>query len=100
MTPVIILALIIAIGWALLVLPARRRQREHELMQDDITVGDEIITAGGIHAFVREDNGDDLRVEIAKGILVTLDRRAVAAVATEDPVEVSADDTGDVPEQG
>jgi preprotein translocase subunit YajC len=50
-------------------------------MQDDVEVGDEIITAGGIHAVVRETDEDELRVEVAPGIVVTLDRRAVAAVA-------------------
>ncbi len=52
-------------------------------MQDDVAIGDEIITAGGIHAVVREVDEDELRIEIAPGVLVTLDRRAVAAVAQE-----------------
>jgi preprotein translocase subunit YajC len=55
-------------------------------MQDDVKAGDEIITAGGIHAVVREVLEDDeLRIEIAPGVVVTLDRRAVAAVADEPP---------------
>ncbi len=50
-------------------------------MQDELEVGDEIITAGGLHAIVRELGEDELRVEIAPNVVVTLDRRAVAAVA-------------------
>jgi preprotein translocase subunit YajC len=57
-------------------------------MQDSVEVGDEIITAGGLHAAVLEDDGDELRVEIAPGVVVTLDRRAVAAVARDVEVEV------------
>ena len=34
--------------------PSRRRQRSHAAMQDALAVGDEIITAGGLHAIVRE----------------------------------------------
>ena len=37
-------------------LPARRRQRSHAAMQDSVEVGDEIITAGGLHGVVREDD--------------------------------------------
>jgi len=59
-------------------------------MQDDVTEGDEIITAGGMHAIVRESGESELRIEIAPGVVVTLDRRAVAAVAQE--VELDADD--------
>jgi preprotein translocase subunit YajC len=83
MGPVIVIVILLALGWLFLVLPARRRQRAHRAMQDDIEVGAEIITAGGIHAFVREAGAEELRIEIAPGLLVTLDRRAVAAVARD-----------------
>jgi preprotein translocase subunit YajC len=80
---VIVIAILVAAGYFLLALPARRRQRAHAAMQDDITVGDEIITAGGLHAVVKEAGEDELRIEIAPGVIATLDRRAVAAVAEE-----------------
>ena len=69
----------------MLVLPQRRRTRLHAAMQDELAVGDEIITAGGLHAVVRELGEDELRVEIAPNVLATLDRRAVAAVARDEP---------------
>jgi preprotein translocase subunit YajC len=90
MSVVIIVAVLLALGWVFLVLPARRRQRAHAAMQDDIAVGDEIITAGGIHAVVQEAGEDELRVEIAPGTVVRLDRRAVAAVARDVPEETPA----------
>jgi preprotein translocase subunit YajC len=54
-------------------------------MQDAVVAGDEIITAGGLHAVVKEAGESELRVEIAPKVIVTLDRRAVAAVAQEPP---------------
>lgn len=80
----IVIVIVIALAWALLAVPARRRQRSHRAMQDDVAVGDEIITAGGMHALVREAEPEQLRVEIAPGVVVTLDRRAVAAAAVEE----------------
>ena len=53
-------------------------------MQDAVEVGDEIISAGGIHGTVVAVGDEDLRVEIAADVVVTLDRRAVAAVASGD----------------
>jgi preprotein translocase subunit YajC len=88
----LILIIILAAVWALFVLPARRRRRSHEEMQDTVDVGDEIITAGGLHAVVKEMGESDLRVEIAPGVVVTLDKRAVAAVAREIEVEVEVND--------
>ena len=87
MGPVIGIAILLALGWLFLVLPSRRRQRAHQAMQDVIEAGDEIITAGGIHGVVREAGEDELRLEIAPGTVVTLDRRAVAAVARPHPGE-------------
>ncbi len=92
----IVIVVLVVLGWVLLALPARRRQRSHQAMQDGVEVGDEIITAGGVHAVVREVEGDELRIEVAPGVVVTLDRRAVAAVAVEEPVAgAEADDAAD-----
>ena len=60
-------------------------------MQDSLDVGDEIITAGGLHGTVKEFEDDTVPVEIAPGVVATLDRRAVAAVAREVEVEVEPD---------
>ena len=81
----IVIAVLVALGWVLLVLPSRRRQRAHAAMQDAVEAGDEIITAGGIHAIVREAGDEELKIEIASGVVVKLDRRAVAAVARDLP---------------
>ena len=76
----------------LFVLPARRRKMSHAAMQDSIAVGDEIITAGGLHGTVEAIEDDTVKVEIATGVVATLDRRAVAAVAREVEVEVEPED--------
>jgi len=83
MGPVIVIVVLLVVAWIFIAVPARRRSRSHAAMQDEVAVGDEIITAGGMHAVVREADGGELRVEIAPGVVVTLDRRAVAAVAQE-----------------
>jgi preprotein translocase subunit YajC len=88
----LILVAILAAAWLLFIMPARRKRQSHQAMQDSVDIGDEIITAGGLHGFVREMGDDTLRVEIAEGVLATLDRRAVAAVAREVEVEVEPDE--------
>jgi preprotein translocase subunit YajC len=88
MGTVIVIAVILVLGYFLLAVPQRRRARMHAAMQDSIDVGDEIITAGGLHGIVRELGESELKVEIAPNVVATLDRRAVAAVAAEVPAEV------------
>jgi preprotein translocase subunit YajC len=84
----LILIVIFGAVWLLFVLPARRRRASHSAMQETVTVGDEVITAGGIHGAVRELVDDLVHVEIAPGVVVQVDRRAIAAVAREVEVEV------------
>ena len=92
-----LLIIIILFGavWLLLLVPARRRRAQHEAMQDSVDVGDEIITAGGIHGTVEEIEGGTAKVEIAPGVVVTLDRRAIAAVATDVEVAPGEDEHDD-----
>ena len=84
-----LLIIIILVGavWLLLLMPARRRRSQHEAMQDAVEAGDEIITAGGLHGTVTEIDDTTAKVEIAPNVVVTLDRRAIAAVATEIAVD-------------
>jgi preprotein translocase subunit YajC len=100
MSGFLILLVILAAAWLLFVLPARRRKQSHQSMQDSVDLGDEIITAGGLHGFVREIEDDRLKIEIATGVVATLDRRAVAAVAREVEVEVEpGEESEQIPEQ-
>jgi len=80
---VIILIAVFALMWLLLIRPQRKRQLEQARMQEAVEVGDDVLTAGGIHGTVREVEGEIVHVEIAPGTTVRLDRRAVAAVARE-----------------
>jgi preprotein translocase subunit YajC len=87
----IILVALFVLMWLLLIRPQRRRQAEQAQLQDVLEVGDEILTAGGIHGTVRELEDETVHVEIAPGIVVRLDRRAVAAVEPAPQPELTAE---------
>jgi preprotein translocase subunit YajC len=91
----LILILILVAFWAIVVLPRRRHQRAHTAMQDSVGVGDEIITAGGLHGYVRALDEGTVRVEVAPEVVVTLDRRAIAAVAHDVEVPVGEEGAND-----
>jgi preprotein translocase subunit YajC len=79
---IILLVALVALLWLLLIRPQRKRSDAQLAMQDRLRAGDEIITAGGIHATVKSIEDDVLDIEIAPGTIVRLDRRAVAAVVS------------------
>jgi preprotein translocase subunit YajC len=81
---IILLVALFALLWLLLIRPQRKRSEQQVAMQDRLRAGDEIITAGGIHATVKSIEDDVLDIEIAPKTIVRLDRRAVAAVVSEE----------------
>jgi preprotein translocase subunit YajC len=83
----IVIIALFGLMWLLLVRPQRRRQLEQLRMQDSLHVGDEVVTAGGLRGHVRRLEGEVLRVEIAPGVEVRIDRRAVAGVVPEEVEE-------------
>jgi preprotein translocase subunit YajC len=89
---VIVIVIVGFVAWLFLAVPWRRRQRAHVAMQDSVDEGDEIITAGGIHGIVRGSGERELRVEIAPEVVVTLDRRAIAAVAVAVEVDTASEE--------
>jgi preprotein translocase subunit YajC len=83
-TFVIVLVVLFVLMWLLLIRPQRKRSEAQLRMQDQLRAGDEIITAGGLHATVKSIEDDVLEIELAPGTIARLDRRAVAAVASQD----------------
>jgi len=77
--------------WFLLIRPQRKRTQTQLEMQDLLRAGDEIITAGGLHATVHSIEDDVLEIEIAPGTIARLDRRAVAAAVSREPDVVEQD---------
>jgi preprotein translocase subunit YajC len=91
---IFILALL-ALMWFMLIRPQRRRQQEAQRMLERISVGKEIVTAGGLYGTVTGVDGDEVRVEIADGVEVRIAKRAVAGVvsADEEPDEAAEKET-------
>jgi preprotein translocase subunit YajC len=95
--PIIVLFLLL---WLFVIRPQRRRQLQQLEMQNEIHLGDEVITAGGLHAYVRQLDDDVITVEIAPDVQVRLDRRAVAAVVhADEPEALEAGDVGEEAEE-
>ena len=96
----IVIVALFALLWLFLIRPQRRRQLQQQEMQNSLRLGDEIITAGGMHAYIRALDEDVITIEIAPNTNVRLDRRAVAGVVrpelpeslAEEPVETAAEE--------
>ena len=105
MAQLIIIVAMFALLWLLLIRPQRQRLQEQRRLHEEIEVGDEILTAGGIYGRVLAiGDEDDLTVEIAPGTEIRLARRAIAGIVPpedeDDDVEADAADEFVEDEQG
>jgi len=76
----IIMVLMLGVMYVLMIRPQRQRQAQQQSMIDRASVGDDVLTTGGIYGTISETEGDDIVVEIANGVTVHMTRRGIAAV--------------------
>ena len=71
--------------------PQRRRTTEHTAMIATLSVGDEIVTAGGMYGRITAIEEDVLTVEIAPGITVSVARGAITGVMNSEQKDNEAE---------
>ena len=95
--PIIVLFFLL---WLLVIRPQRRRQLHQVEMQNEVHLDDEIITAGGLHGYVRQLDDEVLTIEIAPDVRVRVDRRAVAGTVRQEEPEPEQIEEPEPPEDG
>jgi preprotein translocase subunit YajC len=78
--------------WVLFIMPQRRRQSAQRHMLEDLELGDEIVTVGGLIGHVRAIDDEEILLEVAPGTNLRLARRAVAAVVPPEEPDEEPDD--------
>lgn len=74
------LIFIFVIFYFLLIRPQTKRAKEHRKMVSELKAGDEVVTGGGILGRVQEAGEQFLKVEVADGVVLRVQRQTVVAV--------------------
>ena len=76
--------LLVVIFWFLIFRPQQKRAKEHQAMLAAVRKGDTIVTNGGIVGKVTKAvEGEDLDVEVSKGVKVKIVRSMIADVRSK-----------------
>lgn len=75
----IMMIAIFAIMWLFMIRPQQKRQKETRKFQNALEPGAQIVTGGGIYGTVKhvDPNGSKIDVEIARGVVITVDKSTV-----------------------
>ncbi|MFO7953228.1 preprotein translocase subunit YajC [Thioalkalivibrio sp.] len=76
----IMIAIFFAIMYFLIIRPQSKRAKEHRNMVEALSKGDEIVTNGGVAGKITEVSDDFIKVEIADGVNVAVQKQSVASV--------------------
>ncbi|MBQ3785519.1 MAG: preprotein translocase subunit YajC [Alphaproteobacteria bacterium] len=76
---VIYCVVIMAILYFFMIRPNKKRMAEYQKMLDSIKIGNRVLAAG-IYGTVKKINEKSFDVEIAKGVVVEINKNAVASV--------------------
>ena len=74
------LILIFVIFYFLLIMPQRKKQKQHQEMVKNVKKGDKITTSGGVYGTVTRVKKNYVEVEIANQIVVKLQRGSISGL--------------------
>src|SRR4029450_11575103 len=77
--PLLMMVVFIAIFYFLLIRPQQKKAKEHQAMVQRLSVGDEVVTSGGILGKVIEVGETFVTLEIADGVRVKVQKFQVTS---------------------
>jgi preprotein translocase subunit YajC len=78
LAPFLIIIVVFAAVYLLFLRPRQQRMRQQQTAARQLSVGDQVVTAGGIQGRLVAIDANVAEVEIAPGVVITMLRRAVS----------------------
>lgn len=77
------LILIVIVFYFFFIRPQNKQKEESKTMLDNLTKGDKLVTAGGIHGKFLKDNGTSLVIEIDTNTKITVEKSSISLEMTK-----------------
>lgn len=78
------MVLLFAIMYFFMIRPQNKKQKEIQKFRDALTVGQDVVTIGGIHGTIKNINAEEgtVTLEVATGVKIVFAKEAINPVAT------------------
>jgi preprotein translocase subunit YajC len=97
--PIFIFFLVLLVFlYLLLIRPQRQQAKRHQEMLENLSVGDEVITAGGIYGEVTGIDDERVQLEVDADVRIAVSRRAIANKVTSEEAAEMAEEPDEAPE--
>lgn len=99
MDPIFIFFLVMLVFlYVLLIRPQRQQAKRVQEMLQNLQVGDEVITAGGIYGEITGVDDERVQLEIDADVRIAVARRAIASKVTPEEAAAMAEEPEEAPE--
>ena len=82
LSPLILMALIFAVFYFIVLLPARKQQKKKDAMIAALKKGDRVVTAAGIYGTVAAVEDPTLLLKVAENVKIRISKSAIAGLVT------------------
>ena len=83
------LILLVVVFYFLLIRPQMKRNKEHRNMIASLSVGDEVVTSGGLAGRISELGEHFVSVEVADGVVIKVQKPSIASVLPKGSLKAS-----------
>lgn len=99
MDPIFIFFLVMLVFlYLLLIRPQRQQAKRHQEMLQNLDIGDEVITAGGIYGEVTAMDDERVQLEVDADVRIAVSRRAITNKVTPEESAAMAEEPEEAPE--
>mgnify|MGYP003498253143 CR=1 FL=1 len=78
---ILMLVLLFAMMYFFMIRPQNKKQKEIQNFRNNLQIGQDVITAGGIYGKVKSIEGNVISLEIASGVKIRIDKNSIFADA-------------------
>ena len=76
----IMIGIFFVIMYFMIIRPQQKRQKEHQKLISSLSKGDEVVTNGGILGKILKVGENSIKVEIAEGVAIKLQKNSISSV--------------------
>ena len=80
---ILMMVALVAIFYFFMIRPQTKKQKEIRKFRDSLSVGDKVITAGGIYGKIKEIKGEDVILEIADNVRIRVAKSSIYGRAAD-----------------
>lgn len=80
----IMIILLFVVMWLLMIRPQNKKAKEEAKMREQLKKGDRVLFSGGIYGKVHSVGETTVEVEVANGVIMTVEKSFIQALANSD----------------